>query len=324
MCRGRLTEAREYYQKALTLDPNLGTAHRSLGQFLLALDDPRAALEHLERTVELAPQDGATFATLARAYARIGDHQQAAAAAEKSGLGSTLSLPDQVLFDVESLGITSKQCYERAIGLMRQGQYAQAIEQLKITEEQRREDPDVHSRLGISYARTGQSTAAVEHLSKALRLNDDLVDAHVQLAGLLARSGQTDQALQHYRRAIALAPDDAALAVNVATSLARAGSLDDAIALFELAASIQAPTAQMHMNWGGALMQAGRVAEAIEHYREALRLNPNYALAHYNLGRALEGLGRTDEAISHYRTAASIDPSNPARRRLQQLGVRPP
>ncbi|MEE8523033.1 MAG: tetratricopeptide repeat protein, partial [Thermoanaerobaculia bacterium] len=269
--RGKLVEAREAYEKTIQLDPSLAIAHRSLGQLLVALDDSEAAIRHLERATELAQEDRAVFAAFAQAYARMGDPQRAAEAAEKSQrLPSVLALPDSLAYEIEALAISSIQCDQRARRLMRQGDYAAALENLKIVEEARPDDPEVQYRLGILYTRTGESQLAIEHLVKAVRHQDDLVDAHVQLASLLMTRGRSDEAISHYRRALGHDPTNGVAHLQLGTALARRGDLDEAIATFEQAATLAPPGAQLHMNWGTALKQRGNAAEAVDHYRQAL------------------------------------------------------
>ena len=102
---GDLAGARTHYETALALDPNIGTAHAGLGQIallhgdrddaeqhfrvalragedaqalaglgalLLERDDIEAALRHLGRAADLAPNDPTIQLALGRAFARRG------------------------------------------------------------------------------------------------------------------------------------------------------------------------------------------------------------------------------------------------------------
>lgn len=107
--KGDLAAAAEAYRTALSLDPKLTIARRSLGQVLIALDDARTAIAELERVAVEAPGDGATQAALAQAYTLIGDAVRATAAAAKAReLEETLSIPDAVRFLVVQLGRSSR------------------------------------------------------------------------------------------------------------------------------------------------------------------------------------------------------------------------
>ncbi len=240
---GRLTEARDVYLEAIKRDPNFAMAHRSLGQVLLALNDPATALRHLQRTAELTPDDSLVFAALAQAYLRAGDRQRADQAAEQSRrLPENLGLPDPIRIQVKALGISSELCYTRAKRLMQEGYFAGAIENLKIVEAVRPQDPNVHHRLDMSYLQIGQEDLGIAHLSKAVRLQDDLVTAHLQLGTRLATRRQLEPAIEHFRRALHHKPD----------------------------------YADAHFNLGVALEQLGHRAEAITHYRQAAQIDPNH------------------------------------------------
>ncbi len=54
--RGDAAGAAAYYERALTIDPTLSDAHRSLGLiYSSALADPGKALDHFRRSLALAP-----------------------------------------------------------------------------------------------------------------------------------------------------------------------------------------------------------------------------------------------------------------------------
>ncbi len=208
MREGKTREACDAYRKAIELDPGLAIAHRSLGQALNALGEHRDALVHLERALIEGREDGAVYAAMAQAKARLGDSAGAREAAEKSRRTPiALSLPDPVRYEVESLGISSQHCYDRGVGLMQQGDYGGAIEQLEIAKEHLADDPEVQYRLGVCYATTRRQLQAVQHLSEAIRLNPQHAGAHFTLGRLLEAVGSVNEAIGQYRRAVQIDPD---------------------------------------------------------------------------------------------------------------------
>jgi predicted Zn-dependent protease len=72
-----LAEAQAALEKAVAMRPGDASAQTSLGKFYLVADRPVDAIVHLEKARELDPGNPAVYASLAKAYQRHGDIQQA-------------------------------------------------------------------------------------------------------------------------------------------------------------------------------------------------------------------------------------------------------
>jgi tetratricopeptide (TPR) repeat protein len=68
--------------RALEINPNVYEARVSLGRALIAIGNPLAALEHLERAAQLAPDNPEPHYQLSLAYRRLGRKDEAAAQAQ--------------------------------------------------------------------------------------------------------------------------------------------------------------------------------------------------------------------------------------------------
>ncbi len=211
MREGKTREACEAYRTAIDLDSGLAIAHRSLGQALNALGDHQEALVHLERALAVGEPDGAVYAAMALAKAKLGDADGAREATQRSRRTPiALDLPDPVRYEVEAMGISSQHCYDRAAALFQQGDYAGAIEQLEIAKEHLADDPQLQYLLGVAYARSRQRLLAIQHLSDAIRLNPRHAGAHFSLGRVLESAGQVNEAIDQDRQAVAIDPDHAA------------------------------------------------------------------------------------------------------------------
>jgi len=317
---GRLTEARDALERSLELDPVHVVAHRTLGQVLIQLGDTLAAIHHLERAAELGPDDSGVYAALAQAYTHLGDQESARQAADQSrGCEPTLRVRDPVRAAVGAKGVNAAACNKRAKRMMRDGDFAGAIENLKNVEQVRPKDPYVQNRMGASYLRLDQRDLALKHFLQAANLKDDLEGVHIKLGTLYLGGGQLDEAIHHFRRAQNYEPDNPALGSRLATAVGMSGDSEGALIEFQRAASLGPLDAGTYLNWGNTLVEIGDLEQAVEQYNQALRLKPDYAEAHYSLGLVLERLERPGEAIAHYKQAVSTEPQHPAARRLAQL-----
>jgi tetratricopeptide (TPR) repeat protein len=161
------------YQAALALDPKLWVARRSLGRLYIELGDPARAITELEPVAAAAPEDGPTQAALAQAYCAKGEHALAAAATERARtLPDQLTLPDPLQFQVRAQGRSAVLATERADARAADGDYAGAVEDLKIVLNTRARDPKIHDRLADAYQHLGQKALADQELAEARRLRE--------------------------------------------------------------------------------------------------------------------------------------------------------
>ncbi len=310
---GRARAAAAAFEQALAVEPALAVAHRGLGQARLAMDEPTRAVAHLREAARLGPEDRATWAALSQACRRSGDADAAVRAAEQSrGLVHTATLDDPVEAEVQALGVSPQHCADRAVALIRAGDFAGAIENFQIVAETQPNDPRVQLYLGTSYAATGRPQLAMHHLAEATRLQENLVEAHVRLAAMLLEREELDRAIDHLTRALVHAPSDTTVLAWLGSALDRRGDADEAMVIFARAAAAAPDQVGPRYNLATALMNHGDLGAAVREYRQALRLDPRHVDTHYNLAVALERLGRLDEAIAHYEQAAQLDPGHPA------------
>ncbi len=313
LANGRAREAATAFEQALAIEPSLAVAHRGLGQVRLAMDEPTRAVAHLLEAARLAPEDRATWAALSQACRRSGDVDAADRAAERSrGLDRTSTIADPVGAEVTAMGVSPQHYADRGVALLRAGDFAGAIENLRIVAETQQDDPHVQMYLGTSYAATGRPQLAIDHLSEATRLQESLVEAHVRLAALLLERDELNRAIDHLARALVHAPSDTTVLAWLGSALERRGDADEALAIFARAAAAAPEQAVPRYNLATALMNRGELDAAVREYGHALRLDPRHVDAHYNVALTLERLGRIDDAIAHYEQAAKIDPGHPA------------
>ncbi|MGH9886528.1 MAG: tetratricopeptide repeat protein, partial [bacterium] len=128
--------------------------------------------------------------------------------------------------------------------------------------------------------REGRFAEAVEQYEQAVTLAPRYAEAHNNLGVALARMGRTTEAVDQYRRALAIQPSYAQAQNNWGIVAVQQGNAEEAMEHYRLALAINPTSADAHTNWGNALVRLGRPAEAVPHYEEAVTLQPNHADAH--------------------------------------------
>jgi tetratricopeptide (TPR) repeat protein len=242
---GDLAAAEAHYEKALVLDPNIGAAHAGLGQIalmrgerdtaeqhfrialragedaqalsglgalLLERDDIEAALRHLGRAADLAPNDPTIQLALGRAFARRGTETFA----EKAFENALRVKPDLAAA-------------------------RQALASLTLKAKRFREAESHYRMLSSAPGFEAAGQVGLGDVARAEERHDDAVAAYKAalaidpmqsaparaLAWSLSRLGRNDEAIGAYDAYLALAPDDYEVRTARADLLMLIGRLAD-------------------------------------------------------------------------------------------------
>ena len=318
---GELEAARDRYDRAVELDPELALARRMRGQVLLLSGEPERALADLEAILSRGgATDRPTLAALAQAHGQLGHEALAREFAERSQTaGSTLILTDPMRSEATYLGVDSRTCFDRAQVRMGLGDFAGALEDLLIAEEHMPQQPYLQLRLASCYYELQQPALAVPRLERALAQRqlvaegsdpqsppDDLVALDAMISRFRMRYEQPPAELQPF--------------VQRAGQLATAGDLGATLAEFARAEAATALTPRVRLAWARVAREHGRPQEALAQLEELLVLDPGNLQGHVLRGELLEELGNRAGALASYRRALRIDPRHEVGARVAALG----
>lgn len=204
--KGYLDAAIRYYRKALRWNPDDAVIRYNLGRVLLFEGDARAAMEQLDRAVELDPTLPPAHHTLGVAKLQLGEFTGAEASfREAIRRQPKLPLAHLHLGDL----------------LLRTHRIDQAVTHLRIAVELRPELTQWSFLLADALRQAGQDDEAIEAYRTALKDHTANSEAHFHLAECLLRRGRTREAIEEFRAAIALRPDWVDPVAELAWTLAR-------------------------------------------------------------------------------------------------------
>lgn len=265
---GEFDEARELLDSIVAAAPRLAMARLGLARLLLSVDDPAAAVEHLEILLrQTGPSDDVYF-SLANAWRRQGESaksQEFFVLFEKyRGVG--LPVNDALMTRVGEFDISEKP-------LLRQ---ARRLNQLGSTER------------------------AIELLNIALERNPDNMLVHASLVRAYGALRQFDKVDHHYQRALAGGPPTVALLRNLGRARFYEGRYAEArMAFFD--AQTRSPGDSGTLAWLGIIAdKQGDEARAERRFLEALKYNPRDILACYSFGQLLQRQRRFSEARTQF------------------------
>ncbi len=205
-----------------------------------------------------------------------------------------------------------------------QGDYTNAIPQLRTALKLRPTLWKIQALLGIAEKRTADIGAARHDLEAAFpKVQDQKIQVQtgMELIEIYSATGDLDKAASTVSALQKLHPTDEAIlysAYRLYSDLA-----DESL----LSLSVVAPnSARMQQALAHELAKRGNAAEAVEHYRAALKLDPTLPGLHFELAEMLNALGTTEsrvEAESEYKAALEANPMDEqSQRRLGDIAFR--
>ncbi len=231
---GNWEGAESEYQKALVSDSQYADAHFDLAQLYFKHNSYAAAEQEYRSLLVEDPKDAAAHNGLGAvllATNRIAEAQNEFQAAISFD-------PDSfdALYNLASIEASDKN-YPQAIGLLQQalkqkndadahqllgsiyiqsGRLGDALQQFKVVQELRPQDPLPHRQLAQLYDQIGQLNDAIRELNAALALEPGNADDWNNLGVLQARAGNTAAARKDFEHALTLDPQHAAARANLA------------------------------------------------------------------------------------------------------------
>lgn len=247
--RGRLSEAVEQFEKAVSLDPQNAKAHLALGTVCARRKDYARAIAMYEMAFALDPKPEIEKAVcdLCREYTAAlvaaGKVEEAIAISER-----LVSFePDDpvshynlgILYDTSNQLEKAIASFHRAIAL----NFAFA---------------ESHKRLGHIWLARGRTGDAIQSWRTAVAIDPKDAETWTNIAGIYLECGKPDEARDPLYQALRIAPRDGKVHFNFGVYYYQTGRLDLARQFFEryLALAPDAPDADRVKEWIGVLQQA--------------------------------------------------------------------
>ncbi len=289
-------DARQAYEKAVTLNPDLAEAQVNLGALLVAAHEFAAALPHLQAAVKLKPND--PHAHLSLALALDGADRRDAALQEFQRTTELDPGSEIALYEAGHIELSEKHFTEAAADLAK----AAAL---------RPDDAAAKRDLAAVDEAQGQFAGAGQQLDAYLKLRPGDTMARVHLAHIYLDQHQTDLALAQLQQIDPSEPLPPDVEASLADDYALAGKLSDAETHYRKALQSLGDQADLHRALAETLLKEKKNAEAEAEFRRTLAIDPQNTAA-------LKGLGTSIYLEERYADAAPI-----VERLLQLPGASP-
>jgi len=285
-------------REALERNPEHASAHYYVGRLLLLTGgQSQDAIQHLQRAIELDPEQDTLRFDLLIAYRAKGDTIRAKA--QLRLLRASLSPGDARLLYAEGLLAADA------------GQLPTAIDRF-------RRALDAEPKLIAARYDLARALVQAERWQEALQVAEPLANEYPQSytaaylhALALQNSQRAAEAEKEARRATALEPKSADAYTLLGITLASRGAHTDAVAALETASGLDPKSFDAQFYLGRARYALRDLAQARDAFRAATSIKPEDIEARFFLATALEGLGESDAAQAQYRELIERHPQDP-------------
>ena len=257
---GQIEKAVPLYEEAARRKPDSLQALRKLYTAVREVTQNGASgqtgrlIEILKKTLQVSPNDAATWHELGLNYRRQGSRTEAIAAFQKSAdLDEDMPEADNSLGGVwlESGDLArAEPAFREAIRI--QPDYAEA-----------------HSNLANVLSASGRFEEARYHFETALRLKPDYAEAHYNYALALARVNRFDEARRQVEAGLESNPNVPEAHDLLGNLLAAKGQRQAALDQYQEAIRLRPEFARAHLDLGELLAESGDVAAALPHLQKA-------------------------------------------------------
>lgn len=324
---GQRGQAIAFFEQSLEAGEVLDVRQR-LASGYLALNLVDEAIQFLEASVRVRPEDGGLHYLLGRGYQRKGKAGPARAEMDaatrwknktRASMESLTRLRSALAKhnEADAIAVTSELgdsqdpdvLLAAAITLGQAGLHQEALPFLEKTVRLRTDLPEAHYDLGRAYLALKDTQRAQPELQRAAELKPGFYEAEVLLGTLLADAGDSEQAIKHMRAAVQARSDSPRLLMLLGLQYFQQRYYADAIEVLTKAMKLDPANPEPRFLLIQAHYRNLEYEPALHLAQETLRLFPENALAHYHVGAQLNNLGRLEEAQQQLETALGKDPS---------------
>jgi len=296
---GKLPQAAELVQHALTLNGQVALFHANLCEILRQLKQLTPAITHGERATALDPNMAMAHSNLGIAYFDRKEYDKAEACQQRA-----LAIEPNFAPSLNNLGSIWRERgdHEKALDLYRKAAAANPnyLEPL--------------NNLGALLLEEDRIPEAEEVLRKALQLNPNYPESLCNMGGVHLAQEENELALEHYRKALALRPVYVEAQMGLAKTLQAMEQLDEAELAAIRAIQFDETNPKAHALLAGIHTEMAQPALAEAEYERALQLKPDSGDALLGLGHLCTENGQLARARELFQRALASKPDDIAAR----------
>tara|TARA_B100000686_G_C16767932_1_gene963087 strand:+ start:733 stop:2199 length:1467 start_codon:yes stop_codon:yes gene_type:complete len=178
-------EAKNWYEKAIQIDPSFPDTYNNLGIILYSLKDYKKAIACYKKAIEIKPSFPDAYNNLGASLQNSGDLDGAAACYEKA-----IKIKSDYISAYNNLGNVLNEL----------GKYKKAIDCCEKVIKFNPNYASAYNNLGNSFKKIKDYKKAISNYDKAIKVNPDYIGAHNNLGKILRESGRFNEAIKSFEK----------------------------------------------------------------------------------------------------------------------------
>jgi len=296
---GKYDEAVDYLERSLKILPNEPYVHLNLARALEGLDRGKDALKSYSRALALYPD-----------FEEARDRRKLLDARLEGATGRQPAATGETIMGAAGKGkaFDGEAAYLRAVSLHEKGRSKEAASLYERILKAYPDHAHVMHMLGVIALQGKDYARGIKLMSRAIDINPGVADFHCNLGLAMQESSRFDEALASYDRALGIRPDFVEPLRNRGAILTTLKRFGEALYNYDQAIALKPDLADVHVNRAFVLHALRLWAAALEACDKAIALKPDYAGAWRNRGIVLVAMERQDEALASYDKAIALEP----------------
>lgn len=290
----KLDIAFEQINKAITLSPDSGSFHNSLGNVLKKQGQTTAAIEQYQIALRLQPNNAAAHSNIGNLYLQNDDLDTAI-----SHYQNALKLKADYADAHYNLGLA----------FSKKKQFTTALTHFETALQLEKNYPYAHGQIAQILRQQDKLDEAIQHYRLELEQYPHQADIQNDLATVLLNQGNYQEAITYFNTALALDPKHKEALYNLGSIYLLQHKPDQALHCYLQLLPLN-PEADVYYNIGVIYMYRDRYQDAIAYLEQALKHDSNYLNAYINLGAIYLRQGNHPKAIEYYQAALKLQPNN--------------
>jgi tetratricopeptide (TPR) repeat protein len=219
--------------------------------------------------------------------------------------------------DEASLRAAAEAAFQEGVGLNKQQQFNQAVEQFTRAVTWSPDTHRYHQTLVLTMIATRQGPQAIRFYQELVQRYPKSGVVHYWLGRLYLERQSLDDAAREFETARQLAPEDVHPEISLGHVYLRQGKEEEALSAYRKANELSPRVGAVHAGLGTIYFHRKENDKAEAEYNEALMIDPSLSEARYNLSIIYEQRKQWDQAVKQWKKLLDDDPNeSQARERL--------
>ena len=302
--RGDLGGAQDAFRRAITLEPNLASAHLHLGSVLLILpgSQPAEAVSEFRSAQKLGDESLTLLLGLGKALTATGQDGEAVEVLRKAVAASPGS-KDPNYVDAK---------YALALALQNAGNPKEALPLFQEVAARQPLNTAVLTNYGLALMQTGDAKGALQLYTRAHDAGDASATLREDMGGAYLQQNDIDHAIEQFRAGLAVNPQDVQLHYDLGLAYKLKDDLNASVSELKYAEELDPQLPDPYYTLGVIEMQRGNFAQAKAQLEQAVALQPANGEAWSVLGSVDKEAGDDAGAEAALRKAIELLPQQPS------------